>query len=328
MSPQIPTYNFSMNRLDRAGKAFRNGTETTEDFHVLNEWRERCSAELSNVRTHVNQIIRSLEIELKREAIVSQRLKRLPTIISKLKHFPRMQLSTMQDIAGIRVVFRNSEDLSRFLARIQKGKSGFQVARDYIKEPAASGYRSIHLIKTMNSKVKVELQIRTQIQHAWATTVETSDVLFSHEGEYKRDHSIGTTRSLFFQEVSKLMAMYERGETLDQALITTVLDLDQEITLTKRVRDFGTALTIVNDHLQDKNRGSYWLIQINDGSITLSRGAETRKSDLIQQYTKLEEEGKQAVLVKVDDYESLQKAYPNYLGDSSRFINFIQELTY
>jgi len=315
-----------MSRLDKAGKAFRKAEEEPEDFLVLNDWRERCSAELSNVRSQINAVLKGLEIELKKDVIVSQRLKRIQTIISKLHHYPRMQLSTMQDIAGIRVVFRNSEDLSRFLARIQRGQAGFTVARDYVKEPATSGYRSIHLVKTMNSKVKVELQIRTQIQHAWATTVEISDVLFAHEGEYKRDHTIQTVRSQFFQVVSKLMAMYERGETLEDDLVEDVLKLDQRISLTQQVGRFGKALQIVNDQVQGKNRGSYWLIQLEEGKISLSRATEANKSALIERYTKLEEAGKQAVLVKVDDYESLQKAYPNYLGDSSRFISFITDL--
>ncbi len=312
-----------MKRLNKAGKAFRNGEAEPEDFLVLNDWRGRCSAELSNVRSHINTILRSLEVD----AIVSQRLKRLPTIISKLKHFPKMQLSTMQDIAGIRVSFRYSEDLARFLSRLKLGTSGFTVARDYIKDPAESGYRSIHLVKTMNSKVKVELQIRTQVQHAWATTVEISDVLFKHEGEYKRDHTIDTDRSAFFKEVSKLMEMYERGETLDEALTATVLKLNDKIALTNRVKQFGNALQVVNEHTKGKSRGSYWLIKIEAGRIFLSRASEAKKEELIQQYTRLEEEGKEAVMVKVDDYESLEKAYPNYLGDASMFINFINELT-
>lgn len=326
MSPQILPFEFSMNRLDKAGKALRRGEETTEDFRVLNDWRVRCSAELSNVRSQINRLLNRLGVELKREAIVSQRLKRLPTIVSKLKHYPHMQLSTMQDIAGIRVVFRSGEDLSRFLARIQRGQSGFTVARDYIKEPALSGYRSIHLVKTMNSRVKVELQIRTQIQHAWATTVEISDVLFTHEGEYKRDSMIETERSLFFQEASRLMAMYERGETLEEDLVGRVLSLNEEIALTERVGQFGSALKIVNTHAEGSKRGSYWLIRIEGGRIFLSRSKEADKSELIERYTQLEAVGKQAVLVKVDDYESLQKAYPNYLGDSSRFIDFISGL--
>jgi len=323
----IPEFEFSMSRLNKVGKAFRKGEETTDDFRVLNDWRERCSAELSNVRSHINTVLKRLEIQLKVDVIVSQRLKRLPTIVSKLKKFPNMKLSTMQDIAGIRIVFRNGEQLSRFLMWIQQDRSGFTVVHDYIKNPASSGYRSIHLVKTMNSKVKVELQVRTQIQHAWATTVEISDLLFTQEGEYKRDNTINTDRSQFFQQASRLMAMYERGETLDSDLVTEVLRLNTDIALTHRVQQFGNALQIINNKTKGQSRGSYWLIKIEEGRIYLSRAAEAAKSDLIQQYTRLEEAGKQAVMVKVDDYESLKKAYPNYLGDSSRFINFIKDLS-
>lgn len=317
-----------MNRLDKAGKAFRDDTASEEDFLILNDWRVRCSAELSNIRTHINGLLKGLQIELKQDALVSQRLKRLPTIISKLRHYPTMKLSTMQDIAGIRVMFRDSVTLSRFLGRIQKEDSGFKVARDYIKTPAESGYRGIHLVKTMNSKVKVELQIRTEIQHAWATTVEISDVLYTQEGDYKRDHTINTDRSQFFQEVSKLMGMYERGETLDNALVERVLALDTKTALTKQVQQFGSALGLVDELTKDiDNPGSYWLIELLSPGVSFLRALESNKSELIQKYTDLEKEGKEAVMVKVDDYESLKQAYPNYLGDASRFIDFINGLS-
>jgi hypothetical protein len=60
--------------------------------------------------------------------------------------------------------------------------------------PQKSGYRGIHLVyryngrKTEYNGLKIEIQIRTVIQHAWATAVETvgmftQQALKSSQGE-------------------------------------------------------------------------------------------------------------------------------------------------
>src|ERR1019366_9744121 len=66
---------------------------------------------------------------------------------------------------------------------------------DYVDHPKASGYRSYHLIyryfsdkKATHNGLKIEVQIRSQLQHAWATAVETvgtfiQQALKSSQGE-------------------------------------------------------------------------------------------------------------------------------------------------
>ncbi|HOI97956.1 MAG TPA: (p)ppGpp synthetase, partial [Candidatus Pacearchaeota archaeon] len=39
--------------------------------------------------------------------IVAQRLKRMPTIIEKLRRYPKMQLARMQDIGGVRAILNS-----------------------------------------------------------------------------------------------------------------------------------------------------------------------------------------------------------------------------
>jgi len=45
---------------------------------------------------------RALQIDP--NALIAQRLKRMPSILSKLKRFQNMELSRMQDLGGCRVV--------------------------------------------------------------------------------------------------------------------------------------------------------------------------------------------------------------------------------
>ncbi|MFW2058189.1 (p)ppGpp synthetase, partial [Acinetobacter haemolyticus] len=55
---------------------------------------------------------------------------------------------------------------------------------DYIESPKNDGDRSIHQVFTYKSRdhsgldgLKIELQIRTALQHSWATAVETLGVI-------------------------------------------------------------------------------------------------------------------------------------------------------
>jgi len=56
--------------------------------------------------------------------------------------------------------------------------------KDYIRDTKEDGYRSIHIIYRYNSdkegkkdynKLLIEIQIRSKLQHLWATAIETVD---------------------------------------------------------------------------------------------------------------------------------------------------------
>ena len=91
-----------------------------------------------------------------------------------------MQASKMSDIGGIRIIFNDIKKVSQLQEKLKKWKIKNKLVseRNYLENPKPSGYRSIHFIYSYQNKkknyqgFKVELQIRSAIQHAWATAVE------------------------------------------------------------------------------------------------------------------------------------------------------------
>jgi ppGpp synthetase/RelA/SpoT-type nucleotidyltranferase len=79
------------------------------------------------------------------DAEISQRLKRMNTIIDKLDREPTMALSNMQDIGGCRAVVSSLEDLDRIDYRLRRNRRPIGYA-DYVKNPRPSGYRAIHVV--------------------------------------------------------------------------------------------------------------------------------------------------------------------------------------
>lgn len=92
----------SKNQVRKAGENVKDDKATDEDYKTICLWR---SKHISIMTAMVNAINRKKVKNLK-AIIVARRLKRLSSIEFKLKRFPNMKFDTMQDIAGVRVVFK------------------------------------------------------------------------------------------------------------------------------------------------------------------------------------------------------------------------------
>jgi len=141
-----------------------------QDLGVIQQWRGKHLSPMIQLKDFVIQETEKLQIK---PVFVSARLKMITTILDKIKTGRHTKLSTMQDLGGVRIVFDNSEDLYTYYNEILKSKA-FKILRtkDYIKEPKETGYRGIHIVYNIYG-YNIELQLRTEGQHIWATTVET-----------------------------------------------------------------------------------------------------------------------------------------------------------
>jgi ppGpp synthetase/RelA/SpoT-type nucleotidyltranferase len=151
---------------------------------------------------------------------ISQRLKRVPTIINKLGRYPAMQLATMQDIGGCRAVLTTIDEVHRVQRRLAKRRPPIRVS-DYIAEPKISGYRSIHVVVEYDGRA-IEIQLRTQAMHAWAFTVERLG------GRLQTDLKSGegpTELLRFMEAASEAMALEEAGQPVDTALVERLATL-------------------------------------------------------------------------------------------------------
>ena len=111
---------------------------------------------------------------------LTQRLKRMPTVVDKLRRLPTMKLSSLQDLGGCRAVFATQAEVvrvrERFMANSVRRNGTEDTVRDYVTKPRDSGYRAVHLW-TRYRGLRVEVQLRTQLQHVWAANVENLTVL-------------------------------------------------------------------------------------------------------------------------------------------------------
>ena len=134
-----------------------------------------------------------------KEALVAQRLKRLSSIGAKLGRFRNMNLARMQDVGGCRAVLPSVDDVRRVTRGYADSPPRHRVVHtdDYLTRPRASGYRGIHLVsrfqsgearEAVHAGMRIEIQLRSRLQHAWAAAVETvgtfsGQALKSSEGD-------------------------------------------------------------------------------------------------------------------------------------------------
>lgn len=138
-----------------------------------------CSEAIWDVIPQINEINDRLSEKFDRPVMdnLSWRVKSVDSIAKKLVRKGREvtienALTTLNDLAGIRVVCSFQDDVYRMAKAIQK-MPGFTVikVKNYISRPKSSGYRSIHIIGEVlyeEETIRLEIQVRSVAMNYWA----------------------------------------------------------------------------------------------------------------------------------------------------------------
>lgn len=333
---------FSIQEVNSAGKALVSlDTEDKAFFNavdVIDNWRASHSYPLQAFYVTLKRRACSVH----KSALTAQRLKRLESIALKLIRENEMKLSQMQDIGGCRAILPTIAHV-RKLEQIYKNSKWdhkWLKPKDYIVNPKPSGYRGIHLKYRFSGKgkksaydgLKIEIQIRTKLQHIWATAVEASDTftkqaLKSSHGreEWKR----------FFALMGSVFALREKEQTVPGTPITLpelASELKQLDASHHIVSTFAGYRAIL-PHVENKSDATYFLVTLDSGRqevrIKGFKRNESRQANI--EYTEAERNSKEnpkmnVVLVSVASINALKRAYPNYFLDTDDFIKEVQKI--
>lgn len=326
---------YSKSKIDRAGELLKRGpdasTEMTQALDILSNWRAIHAIPLDTFA----KVLKTRAQKISDKAIVAQRLKRTPSILLKLSNHKTMRLSTMQDIGGLRAILDTTEEAYGLLALYKKSRSKHSMFSldDYINEPKIDGYRSIHLIYKLakNPNLFLEIQLRSQLQHIWATGVEVFGTL--KNSSFKSGQ--GSKRWLeFFELLSSVFAIKENRPVLKQHRSLSSDDLVENlkrIITELQVIDNLNVYTAVYKNFSKSNskgrKGHYSLILLNsrESTISLSTFSANQFDKAAKAYLELEKKhlnDKQIniVLVNTGDIKKLEESYPNYFMDTKTLV--------
>lgn len=330
----------SKNQITKAGQILlssKSKDEINEAIDLINKWRASHMYPLNVMKASLSRLLNRNKIS---PVLISQRLKRLVSITYKLDLNDSMGLGGMQDIGGYRAVLKDTKDLLKLHSLLQLSKTHKLIKiNDYVSIPKPSGYRSIHYIYEFNSKIeeynglRIELQLRTKLQHNWATAVETAGIIT----KTSLKSSQGPDNWLeFFKIVSSLFAIKENLPVLEEHNTRTMQDLmfDCELQSKKlKVIDILTGLRLSAKQIESKKiKADYYLIHISvvDQVVRIQSYLKSVFNKALEDYANIEKsidetEGA-VVLVSSGSILSLKKAYPSYFLDTSEFISVIEKI--
>jgi ppGpp synthetase/RelA/SpoT-type nucleotidyltranferase len=337
---------FGKGRVDAAGdillKPNPSELEYAEALACINNWRSSHSYPLQALK--MTLLGRAKKID--KDAVVAQRLKRLSSITLKLERNSNMKLSQMQDIGGCRAVVSTVERVTTLVGKYEeswaknpKDRSELVKKYDYIAQPKLDGYRSVHFVYKYRSRAKeylpynglrIEIQLRSRLQHAWATAVET---VSTFTGQALKSNVGDDDWKRFFALMGSAIAMREQKPTVPgtptnkEDLVEELRLLSDRLNIESVLADWSSAIQIALTERIKAGDAQAFLLVLNSNARTIEITG-FRRSELLQaseEYLLVETHTAnkpevQAVLVSVDSLAALRSAYPNYYLDTRAFI--------
>jgi hypothetical protein len=307
-------------------------------LEIVNNWRASHGYPLNTFQMNLRNTARRFDPN----AIVAQRIKRMASITYKLQRFPNMKLTQMQDLGGCRAIVNDVAMVRRVVTYYER-KSAIKHERatldDYISEPKPSGYRGVHLVyryfsdkeKRIYNGLKIEMQIRSTYQHAWATAVET---VGTFSGEALKS-SVGSAEwQRFFALMGSAIALRERAPlvpgtpTERDELVSELKHYAETLNVIYKLQEYRRAL----NHISEAESGDFFLLELDPWAGRLNvTGFKYEEVELAtERYAEAEKRvkeypGTDAVLVSVDSVRALERAYPNYFADTRIFIQLVEQ---
>lgn len=329
-------YHSTAKRIRRALNDKQNPSD--DDIDIVENWRA----------SH-RHILNVWQVILRKRAtntdiVFAQRLKRKNTILNKLCREPNMSLVRMHDIAGCRVIFKNYDDMVRYINSLHsssKLKHYLTNEYNYIEKshPKNSGYRGIHDEYEYFSRkasdrsdrwdgLFLEIQYRTIFQHAWATAVEVADMITGNNVKFNCETG---DQNEFFRLTSEIIARVYEGqhscypELSNIDLADRFEEIERNLGLLNRLKQ----VKIISPQTRDWKKCIILHFKESDSKLKLETLTFNEFSKANNEYFKLEKQhpDDDIVLVRTDDKsigQTIRNAFRNYFADTADFIDYVE----
>lgn len=306
-----------------------------EAFAIAHNWRDDHFLPMRSIRFSVRHHMKKAGAK----GDLASRIKRMTSIRRKLRE-STVKLDQMNDLGGVRAIMDDISGVNALISAIgEKFQHTIRQQYPYIEKPKDDGYRSHHVVlsfvgegeREVYSGRRVELQIRTRLQHAWATAVEAAGL---YRGEDFKHHRGDADWLRFFQLVSSEFAHTEGcpevpGTQSHHERVEEIKDLNQKLKATETLEHIKNATEFAESFVYDAGR--FFLIRYRkDHTVSV----ETHDRPIAAAYALTEHEmrieqgidDEKVVLVEVDKVTKLVETYPNYFGDVSLFVMSVKRI--
>lgn len=272
MASQFKQLNYSLKQVDRAGDTLSGRAlclDEQEAWQILDNWRAAHHLPLQYIANNLERRAKKLD----KAALTARRLKRAPSIFSKLEREQQMVLSRMQDIGGCRAIMPSLDKVKELNESFQKSRQNHNLLRvkDYIANPKSSGYRGIHLIYKFQSSDEdksawngrsIEVQIRSFKQHMWATAVEIVGMM---TGSALKSSSGLPDWLRFFSLVSEAFALLDQQQLVSDELCRKITKLERSLGVHQKLTAYSLALENTREY-----KVKFYLLVVTGKKLNIS----------------------------------------------------------
>lgn len=342
----FPRFEYSMHDVRHAGEQIAGSMplspEALQAFKVANNWREAHAYPMRSVHHQLIAYMRQLGIA----GVSGARLKRMQAIRRKLQRLG-LHLNQLQDLGGCRAIVPQMADVKN-LATALREKSRHELrgnGNDYISSPKPDGYRSHHLIFTYNglgaafgyTGRRIEVQIRTQLQHSWATAVEAVGLV---RGEYLKGSQGSEDWLRLFKLISAEFALAEECPELPGDIparadrLREIRALDKRLEASATLENLSHVVRWSAQPGQIRVKPTYYLIIYDNTTNEVGVEPYFAPKSAMEHYEIAELRDRKVggdtaniVLVEADKMDLVREAYPNYFGDVQLFKKQLKSIT-
>lgn len=342
---EFPVLEYSKKDVIRAGKALREDVfwdasredEIRQIFRVANSWRASHAFPMARMRAQLHGRMSALGLK----GLTAARLKQMASIRAKLSRI-NSNLRQMQDLGGCRAVVSNISDAKSLVDSVrEKLSQNLKRESPYMEKPRNSGYRSHHMVfefvpsredeEDFRGRL-IEIQIRSRLQHSWATAVEAV-------GLYRDENlkaEVGDAKWLrLFRLMSDELSFSEGFKGLEHDRsdrIAEIVQLESETEASRHLDAISHAVSGIDRMVREKNyKPRYGFIVYDHKQKSVEVKYLGSPDQITAAYENIEggsdQSAKSAVVVEVDKIENLKRAYPNYFGDVQLFKNNLSIVT-
>ena len=180
----------------------------------------------------------------------------------------------------------------------------------------------------------VEIQLRTKLQHIWATAVEIVDFFSNQELKLNKGEKLWKD---FFKELSIVFYNIENKINTKKQTIENISNFEKKLKILEKLKTWNSTFKIL-DNLNDKKIKNsknieYYLLELdlNKKELQVKSFTKYQTKKTFDTYLDLEKNffnipEYDIVLVSVNSMKDLKLAYPNYFLDTTKFVRELNKI--
>ncbi|WP_418498114.1 hypothetical protein [Flagellimonas sp.] len=296
-------------------RELRESENSSEDLlDKLQIYRTSFKDDLSEVFEKITDIAKSV----RKDSIISFRIKRIESILSKIKRQPTMALGNMGDIAGCRILVYRSSSLQKVIEQLHQSFN-VQDVNDYLKEVKEDGYRGYHLYieSPINKDKLIEIQVRTVESHKWASMVEIIDMIYGTKIKEGQEHP----------DFQKFLLLLSDKSNLNISRKEEVIGIDNKYSIHSKLNE-----VFIKNHVKIRKdwltispyQNPYFIIEVDvnkTSNISSYSNYETAEKVYFEKFKENNESNFVLTHIEKPNFKRLCVAYASYVLIKHDYMN-------